>query len=170
MSFNLRNLDGSGYEIADTLPRITRKEQCDPLPNNGLKYLPGPDGSWAIDLDALVNAKKGEFTSECNKVLGAVTDHYPTGEQLTWTSQEEEAVAFLADPTAPTPNLSAIATARGVTVADMANRVATKASSYRDLANANIGKRQGLEDQIDAILASADTVTTKARNILALSW
>lgn len=81
--------------------------------------------------------------------MQVVVNGYPMSEIDSWSKQESEARAYTADPVnAVTPLLSAMASARGITIAELASRVILKADLFAASAGAIIGKRQKLEDQI----------------------
>lgn len=101
----------------------------------------------------------------CDAVLGELKAGYPGGEVLSWSKQEAEARAFAADAAAATPLLDALAAAREITKADLAARVIVKADAFAALSGALIGKRQKLEDQLDALPADATP-----EQILAIAW
>ncbi|EIF32521.1 hypothetical protein BCh11DRAFT_00249 [Burkholderia sp. Ch1-1] len=83
----------------------------------------------------------------------AVKTGTPQDEVLSWTQQMNEANAYKADASASTPLLTALATARGITLADLAQRVISKAAAYTALSGAIIGRRQAIEDSIGAVTA-----------------
>lgn len=104
----------------------------------------------APTLDELKAAKLNEINAICEKSIAVLRAGYPDSEVLSWSKQENEARAFVADANAATPLLDALATARGIGKADLAGRVIAKADTFAALSGALIGKRQGLEDQIAA--------------------
>lgn len=94
------------------------------------------------------------LSSESETAMSVITSGYPEGEIKSWDKQEAEAHAYTADPASPTPLLSALAVARGVTVDYQAGRIIAKADAFATTAGAIIGKRQALEDQVEAIVAA----------------
>jgi len=82
--------------------------------------------------------------------MGELVTGYPEREIASWPQQEKEARAYLADPAASTPLLDALAAARGVTKDALAAKIVTKADQFAAAAGALIGKRQALEDAINA--------------------
>lgn len=105
--------------------------------------------------------KIAEITSAFEQAMGALVAGYPEREISSWPQQEKEARAWVdylastaAGTTAPTPPatpmLDALATARGVTKDVIAQKIVQKADQYAAAAGALIGKRQALEDQINA--------------------
>lgn len=101
------------------------------------------------------------------KALSALSANYPDGEVQSWAQQTREAEALAADPQAPAPLLTAIAAARGLTVAELADRVRVKVAAYATASGAIIGQRQALEDAVNAVdLAAANA----AERLEAIQW
>lgn len=101
----------------------------------------------------LANAKAAKLTeinTACDLAARAYLSPYPEVEISTWPQQSAEAAAYSADPGAATPLLSEIATARGLTMDDLAARVLAKETLFKTTAGALLGQRQALEDQIDS--------------------
>lgn len=109
------------------------------------------------DAAAQMNAAKQErmaaINKSCAKDLAAIAASYPDGEVKSWPQQVAEAAAIALDANAPTPLLTAIATARNIAVTDLAALVRTKAEAYAAASGQMIGRRQFLE----STLAAADT-------------
>lgn len=95
-------------------------------------------------------AKLSEINAACQIALESLTPTYPERELTTFDKQESEARAYLADTTASTPLLSALAAARGIELADLVQRVIAKADAFAAASGAIIGQRQALEDRLDA--------------------
>lgn len=95
--------------------------------------------------------KLTEINAECEKAIAAIKAGYPESEVLSWPKQEAEARAFIADPVAATPLLDALAAARAMDKAELAARVVAKADAFAAYSGQIIGKRQGLEDALDAL-------------------
>lgn len=108
----------------------------------------------AHKLEAAKAAKLLELNAGCERALSSLTASYPPGELQSWPQQVKEADDRAANPQAETPLLTAIATARGLTVAELVERVRLKAEAYAQLSGSAIGRRQALED----LLALAQTL------------
>jgi hypothetical protein len=107
----------------------------------------------------LAETKRTAINAYAQRAASAITDKYPPFEITTFEAQEREARAWLADQSADTPNLSLIAMRRGIELTDLANRVIQKADLFRPFTADLMGRRQALEDQLDAIdLESTDAV------------
>lgn len=95
-------------------------------------------------------AKLSEINAAADKAIATLTATYPDREISTFDKQEAEARAYSADPTAPTPLLSALAKARGLSMDDLVKRVLIKADTFAAASGYIIGQRQALEDRLDA--------------------
>lgn len=94
-------------------------------------------------------AKLSEINKAADKIMAALISTYPDREISTFDKQEAEARAYMADPTAPTPLLSALAKARGLSMDELIKRVTAKADAFAAASGYIIGQRQALEDQLD---------------------
>ncbi|MBA1443521.1 MAG: hypothetical protein M3H12_00155 [Chromatiales bacterium] len=111
---------------------------------------PGPT------LDDLKLAKHANILTDYESAISTITNAYPQSEIDTWSTQEAEAIAYQADPAADVPFLTSQALARGITVADLATLIVTKAAAYKLAVGTALGKRQSLDEQIDAAPSSAE--------------
>ena len=105
------------------------------------------------------------INTACETAIAAIQAGYPGSEVLSWPKQEVEARACIASPSAATPLLDALAEARGINKSELAARVILKADSFAQLSGAAIGKRQALEDMLNALPADAT-----AEQIAAIAW
>jgi hypothetical protein len=120
------------------------------------------EASDAAILNAAKAAKRIEINAECQKAVAALAKDYPDSEVQSWPQQVKEATALSADPQADVPLLTAIATARGLPVAELASRVLDKMNVYAVASGVLIGQRQAAEDAIDAAESLED--------LAAISW
>lgn len=104
-------------------------------------------------LAATINRKLREINAACDAEVAALAEKYPDTEILSWPAQEREARALQADPNAATPLIDNIAAQRGITREDLAGRILAKAEAYAQEAGAAFGRRQALEDKLEAIMA-----------------
>lgn len=112
---------------------------------------PPPPPVAAVMADAM-----RAINTRCDTALATITAGYPASEVSSWSKQETEARASLADTASPTPMLTALATARGITVPDLATRVVAKSDAFTTIAGTVIGQRQAAEDQINAIVSNPE--------------
>lgn len=121
------------------------------------------DGIWSLvkgevvklplpapTLTELKLAKKTEITQSFNATMQQVVGDTPSYEIDSWGKQEAQARALTVASLAPTPLIDALAAARGVPKAELAARIIVKADLFEPILGSLMGKRQGLEDAIDA--------------------
>ncbi|MCK3654924.1 hypothetical protein A4G19_03815 [Pasteurellaceae bacterium Macca] len=80
----------------------------------------------------------------------ADTNTTPDFERETWQEQANEAKAWKADATSPTPVLETIASARGIPLDILREKAYEKAIGYQLLGATVAGQRQALEDRLKA--------------------
>ena len=118
----------------------------------------------AVDMRTLAQvkaAKLSEIAQHCDAALAPITSGYPDSEQQTWDKQEAEARGYLAGKTI-VPMLTALSVARGVPVDDLAQRIVAKADAFAAFCVGVIGRRQKLEDAVNA--------ATTAAAVNAITW
>lgn len=106
-------------------------------------------------IDDLKTVQRAALIADCEKAIATIRAGYPENEVLSWSKQEAEARALVADSNAATPLLDALAGERGIAKAELAARVIAKADTFAALSGALIGQRQRLEDQLDALPVDA---------------
>lgn len=119
----------------------------------------------SVPLADVIAAKQREINAACEAEIAAIRAGYPDSEVLSWPKQEQEARAFTANANAATPLLDALATARGITKAELAARIIVKADLFAGISGGIIGKRQALEDALNALPANATTA-----DVAAIQW
>ena len=77
-------------------------------------------------------------------------------EQGTWIQQRTEAEAYQADNTAPTPMLSALATARGITLPEMVAKVVQAVNKYNTDVATLLANKQAVEKEIKECVTIKD--------------
>jgi hypothetical protein len=113
--------------------------------------IPEPEFTDAELLAQAKISKLAEVTKTYNDSISALVGGTDKFELASWTKQEAEARAYVADNTVATPLLSGLVTARGLgeTVAQLANLIIDKANAY-ETAYANIlGTYQAKQKAID---------------------
>ena len=110
-------------------------------------YTVGPE---LLTLEELKAAKLAQINEGCQSALAALTSTYPAAELLTFDRQEAEARSLLADTSSQAPFLTSLATARGISVTDLARKVIVKADLFSAASAFAIGQRQRYEDLLDA--------------------
>lgn len=107
-------------------------------------------GSPGVDLNALRAAKTAENTANCEAVLAPLGAEYGDTERATWDQQYAEATALMASPTAYVPLLDAMASARGMDKAALAQRIIRNREAWVLISGSVVGQRQRIEDAIQA--------------------
>lgn len=110
-------------------------------------------------------AALGRINTGFEAAMQAVRAEYPESEVLSWPKQEAEALAWQADAGAATPLLDALAAARGMDKAELAGRILAKAAAYAVATGQLIGRRQALEDALQALPEDATP-----EQIQAIAW
>lgn len=127
-----------------------------------------------LAIPSLFARKRRQIHDEARRRRDLLAPNYPQHEIDTWDQQRREAVAYTDDPTTDTPLLSAMATARGWTVADLASRVLVKAEAFAVAGGEILGRQQAAEDQLQTIMAdlAAGTITEDGARaqIAAIDW
>ncbi len=124
---------------------------------DGKEYVAQQDGAWSIHTptpeeiaEEAKAAKLSEINAAADRAIATLTATYPDREIATFDKQEAEARAYAADPMASTPFLSALATARGISLPDLVKRVLAKASDFAVASGSIVGQRQAMEDRLEA--------------------
>lgn len=116
----------------------------------------------APTLAELKTVKKAEISTSFEKTMQQITTGYSPNEIASWSKQEQEARAFTAVALSPTPLIDALANTRGVPKAALSARIIAKADFFAGISGQLIGKRQGLEDSVDA--------ATSKTALAAINW
>lgn len=123
-------------------------------------------GAKPVDEEKVLREEKIKKVARINQVakekVSHIRDAYPQFEIDTWPEQKEEAFSYQKDSSAETPMLSGIAEERGLSVAELVQRVLAKVESYRDAVSRVTGIRQRLEDEVQG----ADTTS----QVEAIDW
>lgn len=116
------------------------------------------------NLAELKLAKKAQITLAFNLTMSQIVGDTPAHEVSSWGKQEMEARAFSNAATAlnPTPLIDNLATSRGIPKALLARKIVAKADQFASYSGQLIGKRQGLEDAVDA--------ATSKTALAAITW
>lgn len=105
------------------------------------------------------------INGECENRMQALKQGYPESEVASWSKQESEARALIADIEAPTPLISALAGERQLPISELATRIVAKSDAFAVISGVIIGTRQRLEDALKAL---PDTASLD--DILAITW
>lgn len=103
--------------------------------------------------------------AEGSRRLAALAAPYLPAERETWPTQQAEARAWSIDPAAPTPMLSAMAAARGITRADIVAKVLENVALFEAASGDILGQQQALLDALVAVDPTAPDAVTMIGNI-----
>lgn len=116
---------------------------------------PQPEPTESAIASADIQIAKAAVLARINAAyeidIRAITSGYPPHEVDSWTKQEQEARAWAANNAAVTPWLNAAASTRRIPKAVLASKIITKANIFANVHGQLTGKRQRLEDQINAL-------------------
>jgi len=124
--------------------------------------LPDSDGAAVRAIlagQALTQAKTAkniEIMAAADAIRVQMMADYSDLEQSSFPYQLADAVAWTADNTRPTPWLSAMATARGTTVAILAPKVIANNTAWTAVAASIIGQQQKYQDALTAATTVAE--------------
>lgn len=94
-------------------------------------------------------AKEVEILNAYREDISIITNQYDKSEIDTWTKQEADSRAFIADNNADVPFLNAHAIARGKTKLDLAQTIIANADTYTTHVATALGKKQKLIEEIE---------------------
>src|SRR5690606_6584603 len=100
-------------------------------------------------LEQLQEQQVAQINAAFEQAAVALTSGYPDAERLTWPVQQAEALAWAADPAAPTPYLDGLAAARGITPEEMRQMTLDQVNLFLAASQQLVGTRQRLRDQIN---------------------
>ena len=133
-----------------------------------------PESKFA-DADAklkaiTINKKMQEDSNERTFVFKSkeLGGEYTDGERSSWNQQRTEAIAYTTDNTTATPLLSVIATARGITVAELAAKIVENAAAYDVAYGELLGKYQKNKDILTSIDLEDNTTWDSIDSIVRL--
>lgn len=159
MSYAIRN-DGQGWRAVNAPEDVGIDETFS-------QEIPSPAAPSLAEIKRL---KLTEIELAADAAIAPITSVYPLAERDTWPIQEAEAVAWTADPLAPTPVLNAIASARSLPLADVVSNVLAKAAAFKSLAGTTFGKRKSKIDQVTDVQVVGGNVAAAIAAVEAITW
>lgn len=157
-------LDENRETLAFTISADDRFDDADIVEVSDSEIERGFDGALyrkgyapVQQIEEAKSAKLSEINSACDAILNQAVNSYPESEVLTFDQQVEEVKAYQSSGnTADAPLLSALASARGITLDDLIQRVLSKRQAFSVLSGYVIGQRQALEDRLDECQTTED--------------
>lgn len=114
-------------------------------------------------LNDLATSAMANVNAEYTKRMGSIAEVYPPHERESWPVQLQEANLLLSyadvvpiPETVKTPWIDQCAQQRGMDRMELAQRIVSKDSAYREVSGFLSGVRQNHEDQIEALLAAGE--------------
>ena len=99
--------------------------------------------------EEIKSEKLSEINARCDAILDSAVSSYPQSEVLTFDQQVEEVRLYQqSGHPGSAPLLSALATARGISLDELCIRVLTKRAQFSTLSGVVIGQRQRQNDKI----------------------
>lgn len=141
----------SGYFVGVTQQGLRELPGCSLRDAELIGSIEYPASEAAV-LTAAKAARLQRINAETDNLLKELSAQYPEREVLSWDQQLLEAQ----NAEAPRPLLQALATARGVELDELSQRVLAKAQQYALASGTILGVRQRLEDLLDAAQTQAD--------------
>lgn len=100
-----------------------------------------------------IRIAKHRINRDFEQDVQTLVERYPDKERESWPQQEQEAKELLANQTYDATMLSGIASARGIPIEELAERVIVNSTAWRDLYGKALGAKQA---RMDALLALDD--------------
>lgn len=100
--------------------------------------------------------KLDEIDADFTVATNALTAGWPEHEIKTWSKQEAEARAYLADSSSFTPMLTNIANQRGLTVQELSTRVIQDADAFTAASGYYVGLRHKARQRVQAFSENDD--------------
>lgn len=147
------------------MPETYDRFSSDPEQRKMLLSFPGGTASYADILAAFPDIRAGKEQAirlEGGQRLKALATPYGPEEREGWESQKQQARTWLADPTTPTPTITAMATARGITIEAMVTKIMENVVLYETAYGQIVGEQQRL---LDLVYAATDYDA-----MMAISW
>jgi len=111
-----------------------------------------------IDLASAKTIKQSQIDMDFEQQIQTLVAGYPQAERESWSVQESEADAYMADNAATVPMLNGLSKARGVPVADLATRIKANAAMFKSASSSLIGQRQKRSDLNAAATTLAEVI------------
>ena len=108
--------------------------------------------STVVPLTWYKQLKQGQLSGTYQSAIQSMIGQVDSAEMVSWSKQEEEARAYIADNSAPIPLLSVLVGARGLgeTVADISAKIIINADAYSVAYASMLGIYQAKRKQLEA--------------------
>jgi hypothetical protein len=119
-------------------------------------YLTDDDKSNAVKFTKIVLRKI--LDEHYDKQLKQSNAEVSSLESLSWTQQRSESNAYELDDTAEVPMLTALAASRGITVAEMSQKVQAAIQSHSNKITELLARKQLIEQEIKSCISISDCI------------
>lgn len=133
--------------MVDGIARPANEQESTEIEARNNEWVAGALERSKVEAYATINDK-------CDQLIGQLVVSYPKYEVETFSKQELQARAYLANGAASTPMLDYIASQRGLTRGQLASKIMAKVTVFETIAGNAVGYRQRLESAVN----SASTV------------
>ncbi|MDD5106062.1 MAG: hypothetical protein PHC49_10645 [Desulfuromonadaceae bacterium] len=106
----------------------------------------------------LIHCANGQIREVYSRQLAHIASPYYPTERETWHVQQREAETYLADNTAAVPMLTALASARGITVAALVDKIMGNVNLFRTVSGQILGQQQAKLDSVANLTCFEDIV------------
>ena len=133
--------------IADAFPEIESDED---VPTSTKYDMTADDIAAGLSFNKILFKKyiRDRFNDKAKDIVSARVGDL---EQLSFEQQKSEAAAWTADNSASVPMLTTMATARGISVADLVGKINAKVTAYNSAVATKLAEQKVLEDEVDAL-------------------
>jgi Icc-related predicted phosphoesterase len=150
------NVNEETYEMVETIigPNpdyiLIEDKPSEDYIYDGSKWIQKPP--VVLTLEQAKTAKLSDVTAEYNSSVVALVGNTDQYKLASWTKQEAEARAYIADNTVETPLLSGMVLARGLgeTILEFANKIISNADAYKTAYASILGTYQAKQKAINA--------------------
>lgn len=151
----------TGDAITDDFPEIESDEDN---PTSTRYDMTADDIAAGLSFNKILFKKyiRDRFNDKAKDIVSA---RYGNLEQQSFEQQKSEAAAWTADNTASTPMLTTMATARGISVADLVGKINTKVAAYNSAVATLLAEQKVLEDEVDALTTIAEAHAWRHRKL-----
>ncbi len=118
----------------------------------GYQVIFTPPKETEEDLTKAKDIKKKQAEQALTMAIETITPYYPTDEKVSFAKQEQEAIQYLANPKIDEkeiPCIASIAKGRQIPLADLVQKIITKAGMFSTLSGLYMGRKQRIEDLVD---------------------
>jgi hypothetical protein len=141
---------GHGARDESAFTQLDNIEYFQPFINIGAAEAPPlrqPTSSASSGKAAALERINAAYQDAITRIMAG----YPENEIISWPNQEAEARAWLLNACTPTPWIDAAAASRGITKANLVDKIMAHAALFNPLHGELTGKRQKLRDRIAAL-------------------